>query len=681
MGTGGIVANVSYSDYLTSAHQWDIFCYGLKKADSLGLKLWWYDEKGYPSGTAGGIVTRANPEHVALGLVCYVRTVEGPAEIECDLPVSCRRPVWVGAMIDPDSATADTVVDLSDQLDEWHTLRWSAPQGSRTIAYLAERVMYEGTHSAGNVCAFKHYVNVLEPDVIRAFLRVTHERTYRQVPQDLWRKFEAVFTDEPSFMVHYVPSAQAQFGDRTPIVDDAVFADRPAAVPWKRGLLEQFRDLKGYDLRPHLFALFFSDAETACYVRQDYYDLITQLYADAYYGQIQRWCRAHGIASSGHPLLEENLVEHLEYHGSLFAILRQMDLPGLDMLSSRPQEMLHGGSFLGNPFMAAKQVASVAHLTGRDRVHSESSDFEQRSRGETTTLVERRGQGDLLYVLGVNQITSYFRWDGFKEGDWRAYNDYMGRLALLLTGGQHVCDVAVLYPIRTMWAHYLPPLEPPASFRNRDVHRSAWVRRLDRAYPDLVRELLCHQVDLDIVDEEAIVTAQLRDGALCVAGEAYRAVVLPSVDALSLAAARALAAFCHQGGTLIAVEHLPGLAETAAHTEALRSLFAELFAERGPAVLLPADRVVARIRQVIGPDVALDTPNPDVLYTHRILEGRHLYFVINNAPSAIMLQPTLREPGPYTLYRPLTGLVAPAATPLSLALGECEGLFIVCEAT
>ena len=44
-------------------------------------------------------------------------------------------------------------------------------------------------------------------------------------------------------------------------------------------------------------------------MRQDYYDLITRLYTDAFYVQILRWCQEHGIASSGHVMAEENLVE------------------------------------------------------------------------------------------------------------------------------------------------------------------------------------------------------------------------------------------------------------------------------------------------------------------------------------------------------------------------------------
>jgi hypothetical protein len=675
MGTGGIVTNVGFRDYLVSPRQWEILNYGLRKAAEQNFVLWWYDEKGYPSGTAGGIVTRAHPEYSAQGLACYRQEVEGPRAVRVDLPVSCRRFVWAGAMPDPDVATRATVVDLSDKIDEWGTLRWDAPAGKWTVLYLAERIMYEGTHASGNVCEFKHYVNLLKPEAVREFIRVTHEQYYREIPSDLWDKMVAVFTDEPSFMVTYTGKLPERFDGKIPVIDAPIFNDRPPAVPWVDDLLERFQAMKGYDLRPYLFSLFFSQEPEAQYVRQDYYDVITRLYTDAFYVQVLRWCQEHGIASSGHVMAEETLIAHVTYHGSLFSVIREMDLPGIDMLNSDPQDMLARHSF-----MAAKQVASVAHLTGAKQVHSESSDWVQGNEGRYATLPERLGQGNLQYVLGINQITSYFSWHELDDDAWKQYNDYMGRLASLLTGGQHVCDVAVLYPIRSIWTHYLPALEPPQGRSHGSKPRSEWVAKLNEEYPDVVRGLLRSQVDLDIVDEQALIEGEIRDGALYVADEAYRAIVLPPMYALSLDAARALARFCEAGGTLLSVGPLPEMAESAANTPALKEILAGLFGAGGPARILPLEGMPEALGASLGADLALAEGNADILYTHRRLEGRDLYFIINNNPAATRIAPTLRVPGPYTLYRPLDGTVSEAGASLDLELAGYEGVFVVCGA-
>jgi len=673
-GIGGIVANVGFQDYLVSPQQWDILRYGMQKAAGMGMRLWLYDEKGYPSGTAGGIVTRAFPEYVALGLACYTVTVEGPSEVVFPMPASCRGFVWAGATQDVEAATTATMLDLSDQVDEWGALRWQAPRGRWSVLYVVERVMYEGTHSAANVCEFKHYINLLQPQATRAFIRVTHEAYRRELPADIWDRVEAIFTDEPSFMTYYMPALPDRFQGKIPVIDRPIFQDRPPAMPWVAGFLETFRASKGYDLRPRLFALFYSEAEEARYTRQDYYEVLTRLYVDGFYAPIQEWCQAQGIASSGHPLLEESLVDHVTFHGDLLAAMRRMDLPGLDMLNSDPQDMMHGGSFMGESYMAAKQVTSAAHLAGRERIHSESSDWEQGNAGRSATLAERMGQANLQYVLGVNQITSYFGWDDAEAQ--RRYNEYVGRLGSLLVGGQHVCDVAVLYPIRTFWAHHLPPLTPFARWEDR-THRTAWAKQLSAAYPALVKQLLCSQVDLDIIDEQALIEGQVQDGALHVAGEAYRAIVLPPLDALSLEAAQALAAFAQAGGVLLGTGALPTMADAADKAETLRATLEPLFAAGGPAKVVESEQMVEALCAAIGPDLVLAQPNRDILYTHRLLDGRHVYLLINNGPQPVTIEPTLREAGPYNLYRPLTGEVSDIAAPLRLGLEGYEGVFVV----
>ncbi len=684
LGVGGIVTNVGFQDYLVSPYQWEVLRYGMRKAISLGLRVWLYDEKGYPSGTAGGIVPRAMPETTALGLACYTIDVEGPTSLVYPMPVSCRSFVSAAAFRDPEHATVADGLPLDRYVDAWSTLRWDVPDGVWRVLYFAERVMYEGTHAQGNVSAFQHYVNLLEPEAVRAFLQVTHEAYRRELPDDIWEHIEAIFTDEPSLMTFYVPPLPERYQGKIPVIDTPIFQDRPMAVPWAKGFADHFRSVKGYDLTPVLSALFYSQNDAACYVRQDYYDVITERYTAAFYGQVQDWCQKHGIASSGHVLLEESIIDHVAFHGSLFAPIRRMDLPGIDMLNSNPVEMLEGGSFMGASFMAVKQVASVAHLTGCEQVHSESSDWEQRNVGQYASLAERRGQANLQYVLGVNQITSYFGWTEFSDEDQRAYHDYVGRLGALLTGGRHVCDVAVLYPVRTLWAHSLPPEKPITTWTERPL-RSTWESAIVTGYPALVKTLLSNQIDLDIVDEEALTSAEVVDGALRVGDEAYRVVVLPALDALSLGAVQALATFCAAGGTLVSTGALPRLAGDAADAGALKAEIAALFGPAGPARRVSLDDLPKAVRTAAPPDVVLDhfAPNSGhqmrdrVLVTHRVLESQHVYFIVNNAPAPTTLELTLRAPGPYTLCRPLTGGCVVLEEPLSVALEGYEGAFIV----
>ena len=66
-GFGGVVCNVSFDEYLESKAKWEAFTRAVREARQAGMALWLYDERGYPSGNAGGLVLRDHPEWEARG--------------------------------------------------------------------------------------------------------------------------------------------------------------------------------------------------------------------------------------------------------------------------------------------------------------------------------------------------------------------------------------------------------------------------------------------------------------------------------------------------------------------------------------------------------------------------------------------------------------------------------------
>lgn len=84
-GFGGVVCNVSFDKYLESEKKWVAFVRAVKAANKMGMSLWLYDEKGYPSGTAGGLTMRDHPEWEARGLLIADKECEGGV-VNLDLP-------------------------------------------------------------------------------------------------------------------------------------------------------------------------------------------------------------------------------------------------------------------------------------------------------------------------------------------------------------------------------------------------------------------------------------------------------------------------------------------------------------------------------------------------------------------------------------------------------------------
>ena len=64
-------------------------------------------------------------------------------------------------------------------------------------------------------------------------------------------------------------------------------------------------------------------------------------------------------------------------------------------------------------------------------------------------------------------------------------------------------------------------------------------------------------VDYDVVDDDSVAVAAIEDGRLCVAGEAWRTVILPACAVLEPATARMLLAFAGAGGTILALDQPP----------------------------------------------------------------------------------------------------------------------------
>lgn len=552
-GIGGVVANVSFHDYLRSEEQWRIFLTGLKVCEELGLLFWLYDEEGYPSGAAGGLVLERNPDFEAIGLVRRVNR---------------------------------------DGKPRYEVLR-----------------MYEGTHCTENVYKKRRYINLLNPQAVRTFINVTHDAYAKRI-SDLGKRVHAIFTDEPSLVTTYI---------RPP--ENAL-----PALPWCEDLPEQFRKRKGYDVSPYLESLY-TDTGHHHGVRCDFYEVVAQLVAERYFGQIQDWCRRHGIASSGHLLAEEKLLWHVMYYGDLFIPLRRMDIPGIDILSSDPLALT-----AGNGFLVPKLISSVAHLIRRRETMSETSDFMEQRGNRRASLEQMKATASLQYLLGINTITSYYP-DPYgathpasseqRRTDYAHYNAFVGRLGLLLRSAQHECDVAVLYPIAGVQANFYP-----TTLSMYQPHPSRRLSEIDDSFVNLCRRLLQSQIDFDIVDEPALRRAQIGKGGFRIGSGRYRALVVPSTDAIHVTTLRQIAQMARQGVQVIFVGQPPQYA--ASHRE--RDLEVQRRVEqvlRLPRIHASSEDAVSRTLTEANCAVQLEPATPEVWVARYRRDGGLFYFLVN----------------------------------------------------
>ncbi|MCX8090904.1 MAG: glycosyl hydrolase [Verrucomicrobiae bacterium] len=616
-GFGGVVCNVSFDQYLESEAHWRAFVRAVRAAREAGLTLWLYDERGYPSGNAGGLVLREHPEWEARGLLIADAQSRGGA-VELDAPpgqllVAAAFPVRDGQM------DLSRPTDVSAFLSAGK-LRWHAPPGAWRVMLITEHRLYEGTHAEANLWQKMPYVNLLLPEPTKRFLELTHDRYAAHLGHDLGKFFVATFTDEPSLMSWF-------------------FRPMPyRPLPWASNLPGEFKRRRGYALDPARLPALAADAgPQGEKLRHDFWLTVGELVAENYFGQIQERCRQYRVPSGGHLLAEELLTAHVALYGDFFRCARRMDAPGIDCLTSLPPEV---------PWYIARLLASVAELERRDIVMSETSDHNQvwRAAGDArpkrvVTEAEIRGTLNRLFVSGVNTITSYYSFTGLDAAALRRLNEWVGRCAALLTGGHQVADIAVLYPIESLWTKFTP-----ARHWGKD---SPGALLLENTWRNALEDLFAAQRDFTIVDSRALRDAKVQTGALVHGELRWRVVVLPAADTLPLAAWKQLAQFVDGGGALILLGARPRNSEREFPSPQVQRIARRwlrgqadrprLFTGKsgGAVVFLPngyegllgpvLDRLLERDAQV----VPADSP---VRVTHRRVDGREVFFLINDSP-------------------------------------------------
>ncbi len=537
-GFGGVVTNVSWRNYATDPEEWRKMAIAIDTACEMGMRVWLYDEKGYPSGGAGGLTVDANPDYEAVGIVMIAHelapgqslTQELPPGHECFLHAATY-PCENGKITD--FSPEHMVIGKSTE-----PITLQNETDSPVLAcFFAKKRLYEGTHAQHNVCEGRRYVDVTNPDAIREFIRNTYEPNYAYTKHHLAEgdgKIEAMFTDEPSLMGCYI-----NLGLYPPRVHDEYDEEIPLypVVSFGHDVENQFMARYAYHLEYNLIYLFMGETEYAKKVRYDYYRLISDLYEQAYFAQLSNWCAVHGMPFSGHILLEDDIRHHVIFEGNFFSLLRHMHIPGIDMLHSIPMKV-HNDAF------TPKLVSSIARAYGRPHVMSEVSAHAQ---GGKVTPMQMYASMSLQNVLGVDVFTSYYSEQQAEPALYKQINEALGRADQLMRGLQ-IARVMLYYPIETFQMHHKGS---DASYGTYCAEENACAEGLR----DMMYGLMDRQIDFDFTDCDYLEKCTVKDGWLQTPqSRHYCALVLPPMELTDRLAA-ILQKFADNGLTVIAPQH------------------------------------------------------------------------------------------------------------------------------
>ncbi|HID95746.1 MAG TPA: hypothetical protein EYP53_06790, partial [Candidatus Latescibacteria bacterium] len=629
MGLGGAFmhSRVGLATPYLSEEWFDMVRACVDEARKNQVEAWLYDEDRWPSGAAGGLVTRDvryRQRRLQLKII-------DPEEFESngeELGIFLAR-------VDGNRASGVRQVRPEEVA--------KAAPGEKVLVFYCK--IADPSPWYNN----QTYLDTLSAEAVHRFIEVTYEAYARNIGKDFGSTVPGIFTDEPN---HGDLNLDAHGGE----------------APWTEKLPDAFKERYGYDLLSYLPEVFFQvDGEEFSRVRRDYHDCLTYLFSRNFGEQTGKWCEEHNLLFTGHVLAEQTLRSQTSVAGSTMRFYEFMQAPGIDILCG--QGLTRPG---GCPpeYATAKQCSSVAHQFGRKWILSELYGCT----GWHFTFAEHKAVGDWQAALGVNlrcQHLSWYTMAGQAKRDypasiffqspwWRDYpvvEDYFARVGVLITQGEPVRDVAVIHPIESAWGLFYADVKGPLD-------------ELEERFETLQNLLLEEHFDFDYVDEDILFRHGSVEGdCLRVAEAKYRVVVVPPMSTVRESTRKVLAELLEAGGKVVFVEPVPGRVDT------LPSEGAEEMAER--AVRIPLERKplvdallrVGRIRRVsIKTQEGEEFRHGLYMLRHDAETGRYLAFICHTRQD--------EESGPLTVRMPGKGQVQewdPETGEVFLADAEQDG--------
>lgn len=479
----------------------------IDEAKKRNMRVWIVDDAGYPSGFVGGKISELTPNLRMQALV--VTKIPVAASETLSRPIT---PNTVSALAINEADNTQLPVDLADS-----TLTWKAPSaGKWTVLLVEHQFRTSPTRSDTNPTGAKDSTQSLEdyldPAATRQNLAFTHEAYRKHLGDEFGKTILGFRGDEPDYSLN--------------------------GLPWTPAFFDRFQQIKGYDVRPFVAAFFVKQltAEQAR-IKADYYDVFSQLFRDGYFKVEGDWCAANHLEYQVHLNHEEMEVDLTHSEGDFFRDMSPVQVPGVDSI----WHQIFPDTISDFPRLAS----SAAHVYGKPRAFTESF---AAYRPKPTVEDVRYGINEQI-VRGINLIEIMF-FPSSSAAPRPTAPSFMGEtgfpevlhatrsLSYLMSMGRPTAKVALFLPSSSLWLHD---------------------EAADRAFVSTERLLSEHQIDFDIVDEDALATGltATKEGLRTLSGNIFTSVILPGETILSEQALTRLKVFAKSGGKVLFLDHTP----------------------------------------------------------------------------------------------------------------------------
>jgi hypothetical protein len=610
-GYGSTMAYLS-PEYLTFFRQFVL------EAKKRNMRVWIVDDAGYPSGFAGGKFTTEHPELRMQALIS-----------------SAKVPVVAGGTINQ-PVTPDTIAVTAIRSSDSETIQipitnghatWTAPEGAWTVYVIDHAFRTSPTRSDTNPNRVKDgsqsLEDYLDPAATAQYLTFTHEAYKRAVGDEFGKTIMGFRGDEPDYSI--------------------------SGLPWTPNFFTRFQSEKGYDIRPFI-AAFLQPKEATLTPRQlraraDYYDVFANMFRDGFFKPQADWCAANSLEYQTHLNHEEMQIQLAHSEGDFFRDMRYVQVPGIDSI----WHQIWPDTISDFPRFAS----SAAHVYGHPRAFTESFAAYRPLPDITTARYILNEQ----FVRGVNLIeTMYFPasatpgrggpMEFMRDPGYPALMQYSSRLSYLMSRGHPAAQVALLLPAESLWMG--------------DT-------KADDTFVSTERLLSEHQIDFDIIDEDAIGSLlKMQAGAfLGLSGNHYKTILVPHASLLPAAVIERLHRFATAGGHVVFLGATPAFIgghndlNAVASTPSQFTWATVVPADLPPTPTPPAQPPTAAPTPMVVPaefltmlqkampasSLTLQHSDTALRFTQRTLKDATIFLLFNESSSPLINELTLRAPG------------------------------------
>ncbi len=653
----------------------------LEISKALGMRVIFYDDIGFPSGTAGGRMKARFPNHISSSLDMSESGVTGPKDWKQALPAG----TFMGAVAMNTKSLERR--DISEHATNG-SIAWQVPAGEWKLMIF--------TCVRGG-----EFVDYLCPDAVEKFCSLTYDEYYKRFPSHFGSTITMNFFDDINIRKHSYRN-------------------------WTPGYNEKFEAQHGFSPVEYYPALWHDIGPETAAARIALHDFRAELMAEGFPRIVNEWCRKHGIRSTGHAMGQYH-PQPCFLAGDHVKFYRHCDIPMIDSIH------YYGH---GRPGFKLTSSASYSY----DRPLTAVEIYGNYRRPFDRKMLYRSGME--LFVRGGNLLLPHGMWYDPKRvripplishfsdevgPELASYNDWAARASLLLQGGRHVADIGVLYPVATMQAYAYfgmkgyphPGLTMPG---NTDLNRLS-----DLLTGGIRRDFTF--LHPEIVDEKCRVDGAKLRLTNKINFEDYSIFILPSVSAIHWSNLQKVKAFYEAGGKVIATTQLPSRSAEFGHDDEVRKTIEAMFpsssmndrgyagnahASGGAAYFVPSlkdngSALAAALEDAMPTaDVRFGSGTPRFThlpqsgsrppkegkhvgmfsYIHKVKDGRNLYFFANSADQAVDTEVTLRGKLRLQRWDPRTGDITPPKTTdvvedgqpftkAELKLGPMKAIFFV----